>query len=256
MIQKTIDTCCGITLAIQGVCCVVVQYGAINPWFFPFPLLWLTTSILGGIVATFSVYLLIREKLYGRSTRAESIVICTMNLIIVVFLQVSYGYQNVDLQEGNDYSTDIVDAPSHQLTTDERMAFKEASDVWGFLAIPHRIRKADIDSIILPASDFHSTLIVKKAINRMGWLLRRHSDGKIIDDSINETYTFKAGVHILYDRSDVVVRIVSNPLGYTTVDIRSSSSDHRRDWGMNNLIIKTLAEEIKGVARSYSPTDS
>ena len=148
MIQKTIDTCCGITLAIQGVCFVVVQYGAINPWFFPFPLLWLTTSMLGGIVATFSVCLLIREKLYGRSIRAESIVICTMNLIIVVFLQVSYGYQNVDLQEGNDYSTDIVDAPSHQLTTHERMTFKEASDVWGFLAIPHKIRKADLDSYL------------------------------------------------------------------------------------------------------------
>jgi len=70
MIQKTIDTCCGVTFAIQGVCCVVVQYGAINPWFFPFPLLWLTTSMLGGIVATFSVCLLNREKLYGRSIRA------------------------------------------------------------------------------------------------------------------------------------------------------------------------------------------
>ena len=256
MIQKTIDTCCGITLAIQGVCFVVVQYGAINPWFFPFPLLWLTTSMLGGIVATFSVCLLIREKLYGRSIRAESIVICTMNLIIVVFLQVSYGYQNVDLQEGNDYSTDIVDAPSHQLTTHERMTFKEASDVWGFLAIPHKIRKADLDSIILPASDFDSTLIVKKAISRMGWLLRRHSDVKMTDGSISETYTFKAGFPTLYVRADVVVRIVSNQSGYTTVDIRSSSSADRRDWGMNNLIIKTLAEEIKGVARNYSPTDS
>jgi len=90
----------------------------------------------------------------------------------------------------------------------------------------------------------------------MGWVLRRHSDVKIADDSISETYTFKGGVHTLYDRSDVVVRIVSNQLGYTTVDTRSSSSAHRRDWGMNNLIIKTLAEEIKGVAKNYSPTDS
>ena len=90
----------------------------------------------------------------------------------------------------------------------------------------------------------------------MGWVLRRHSDVKIADDSISETYTFKGGVHTLYDRSDVVVRIVSNQLGHATVDIRSSSSSHRRDWGMNNLIIKRLAEEIMGVARNYSPTGS
>ena len=77
-----------------------------------------------------------------------------MNLIIVLFLQVSFGCQNLNLQKGNDYSTDIVDAPSHQLTTRERMTFKEASDVWGFLAIPHRILKADLDSITLPASVF------------------------------------------------------------------------------------------------------
>jgi len=124
------------------------------------------------------------------------------------------------------------------------------------LAIPHKIRKADLDSIILPASDFDSTLIVKKAISRMGWVLRRHSDVKMTDGSISETYMFKAGFPTLYVRADVVVRIVSNQSGYSTVDIRSSSSAHRRDWGMNNLLIKTLAEEIKGVTRNYSPTDS
>lgn len=90
----------------------------------------------------------------------------------------------------------------------------------------------------------------------MGWVLRRHSDVKMTDGSISETYMFKAGFPTLYVRADVVVRIVSNQSGYTTVDIRSSSSADRRDWGMNNLIIKTLAEEIKGVARNYSPTDS
>ena len=136
------------------------------------------------------------------------------------------------------------------------MTFEEASEVWGFLAIPHRILKADLDSIILPVSDFDSTFIVKKAINRMGWVIRRHLVTKMSNGGTVETYEFKAGFPTLYVRADVVVRLVSNQLGYTMVNIRSSSTSLRRDWGLNNFVVKKLVEEMRDVAKSYSSTST
>ena len=255
MAIKRIHTFCKVTCVIQAVFFVVVQTGVVNNWVVPVPFLWLITSILAGIVAAYGTFLLIREKLYGKSVRVKSIVVYALNLGIVMFLQVSYGYQNLDLQKGNDYSTDIVDAPRHRLTSDKRMTSKEVSYVWGFLSIPHKILKSDLDSIILPVSNLDSTLIVKKAINRLGWVLRRHSVSTTSDGGPSDNYEFKAGLHLL-DRNDVVVRLSSNPSGSVVVDMRSSSVVRRRDWGTNNLIIKRLAGEILDVAKSYRDNDS
>jgi len=256
MAIKIIYSFSTVTCVIQVVFFVVVQTGVVNNWVVPVPFLWLITSILAGIVAAYGTFLLIREKLYGKSVRVKSIVVYALNLGIVMFLQVSYGYQNLDLQKGNDYSTDIVDAPRHRLTSDKRMTSKEVSYVWGFLSIPHKILKSDLDSIILPVSNLDSTLIVKKAINRLGWVLRRHSVSTTSDGGPSDNYEFKAGFHTLLDRNDVVVRLRSNQAGSVVVDMRSSSSVRRRDWGTNNLIIKRLAGEILDVAKSYRDNDS
>ena len=255
MVQNIIDTFCRITLAIQAVCFVLVPYGAVDHQFFPLPFLWLITSILAGIVSAFGMFLLIREKLYVKSVWVKRMTVYALNLGIVIFCQVSYGYQNLDLQKGNDYSTDIVDVPRHRLTADKRMTSKKVSNVWGFLSIPHKILKSDLDSIILPFSKVDSTLIVRKAINRLGWVIRRHSVTTMSDGGPSDNYEFKAGLHLL-DRNDVVVRLRSNPSGSVVVDIRSSSVVRRRDWGTNNFIIKRLGEEILDIAKSYRDNGS
>jgi len=256
MAIKRIHTFCKVTCVIQAVFFVVVQTGVVNNWVAPVPFLWLITSILAGIVSAYGMFLLIREKFYARSLRLKSMVVYAFNLGIVIFLQVSYGYHNLDLQNGNDYSTDIVDAPRHRLTADKRMTAKEVSNVWGFLSVPHKTLKSDLDSIILPFSKVDSTLIVRKAINRLGWVIRRHSVTTMSDGGLSDNYEFKAGLTNLLDRLDVVVRLRSNQSGSVVVDIRSSSVRSRRDWGINNLIIKRLGGEILDVAKSYRDNGS
>ena len=120
------------------------------------------TIILGGIGALFGFGLLIKQRRDNKPARPEAIMVFLMCMFAVVFMQLFFGWQFVfDVTAGNDYSTDIADVPEFQQSKYERLNVKEVSPIWGFMDIPHVIRKADIDTIFLSLSGLESKIIVK-----------------------------------------------------------------------------------------------
>ena len=88
-------------------------------------------------------------------------------------------------------------------------------------------------------------ILIKWAINKLGWLLLRCSDDASTDKVFNETYQVKSGITGIIKRTDVAVRIISANAGVSIIDVRGSSPNSRRDFGFNELVIKELFKELR-----------
>jgi hypothetical protein len=67
------------------------------------------------------------------------------------------------------------------------------------------------------------------------------------DNVFNETYTVIGGITGIRVLTDVAVRVRSNNLGVSAIDIRASSNNSRRDLGFNERVIKELAKTLRGL---------
>jgi hypothetical protein len=65
---------------------------------------------------------------------------------------------------------------------------------------------------------------------------------------LTETFEFKAGLPLLRQRSDVVVRVVSRQNYRAVIDIRSSSPNKRVDLGFNNMMINKIMAQLLEMA--------
>ena len=79
----------------------------------------------------------------------------------------------------------------------------------------------------------------------MGWVLVRRIDNRSADQKFNDTYEFLGSHPIVKQRTDVVIRVVSNTADFSVVDIRSSSPGRRRDLGFNEAMIRMLSDELE-----------
>ena len=108
--------------------------------------------------------------------------------------------------------------------------------------------KSDTGSLVLPMSGLDSKIMIKQAINRLGWVFAGRMDDASTSEGFNETYLLRAGNPGIAGRTDVAVRVVTNNEGFSEVDIHSSSFHSRRDLGFNELMILRLKKEILVVA--------
>ena len=111
--------------------------------------------------------------------------------------------------------------------------------------IPHRILKSDFGSIVLPMSALEVKRVVNQVTNKLGWVLVRRIDNRSADQKFNDTYEFLGSHPIVKQRTDVVIRVVSNTADFSVVDIRSSSPGRRRDLGFNEAMIRMLSDELE-----------
>tara|TARA_B110000967_G_scaffold198743_1_gene232219 strand:+ start:1040 stop:1837 length:798 start_codon:yes stop_codon:yes gene_type:complete len=241
---KIIEVFCGLMLLLQASCVLVVQFRIVDPWFFPATVLFVVFTVFGGIAAVFGVGLWMMARRKQRRFRPDMIAIYFTCLFTVVYTQFTHGRHNFNLRASNDSSTDITNPPLYQLSKYQRLHIKEVSPVWGFMNIPHTIAKADTDSIVLSKSGLESKIIINQVANLLGWVMVRRSDNRSADKTFNETYELLAGNNGLGQRTNFVVRIVSNNEGFSVVDLRSSSPGRRRDFGLNELMIRNFAEEL------------
>ena len=79
------------------------------------------------------------------------------------------------------------------------------------------------------------------------WVLLQRFDDVSNHNGFNETYTVIGGVTGIRVFTDVAVRVRSNNLGVSVIDIRASSNNSRRDLGFNERVIKELAKTLRGL---------
>ena len=249
---KIIEVFCALSLGLNITLYLLVQFQIIEPWYFPAVPVFVLSVILGCVGATFGIGLWIMRNHKQYPTRADTMVIFLMCFVPFTFVQVGYGWQNVNLKASNDYSTDLVNPPLFSLSKYERLVIKEVAPFWGFLDIPHVITKAERDSLVFAKSGLELKRMIIKAANNLGWRMIRRSANTSTDNTFNETYEIAGGYSGIAQRTDLVVRVVSNNGGSAIVDIRASSRGSRRDLGFNEMMIQKLARELAVLSQNSS----
>ena len=206
-------------------------------------------SVLGGFGAILGIILTVNNKLERAPFVLEKLCIFLACISSIVFIEVLYGFENINLAVGNDYSTDAINPPQFNQSKYGRLRFHQMPSFWCFLDIPHKVLKSDTDSLVLPMSGFDSKIIIKQVINKLGWMFVRLMDNASTSEGFNETYLLRAGNPGIAGHTDVAVRVVTNNEGFSVVDIHSSSYHSRRDLGFNELMILRLKKEILVAAR-------
>tara|TARA_B100000787_G_scaffold168473_1_gene157302 strand:- start:94 stop:534 length:441 start_codon:yes stop_codon:yes gene_type:complete len=145
-----------------------------------------------------------------------------------------------------------VNSPLFHLSKYERLLVKKVSPFWGFLDIPHVITKAERDSLVFAKSGLELKRMINKAANSLGWLVIRRSANTSTDNTFNETYEIVAGYSGIAQRTNLVVRVVSNNVDSAIIDIRASSPGRRRDLGSNEVMIPKLARELAVLSQNSS----
>jgi uncharacterized membrane protein YsdA (DUF1294 family) len=220
-----------------------------NPGYIPANLFLLLLIICGGVGAIIGIGLCIKRKFNKISFGGEGLVTFLMCLLSVLGVQLIYGWQSIDLRSaGNDYSTDTINPPQFNQSKHDRLHSHQMPSFWRFLDIPHKVLKSDTGSLVLPMSGLDSKIMIKQAINRLGWVFAGRMDDASTSEGFNETYLLRAGSPGIAGRTDVAVRVVTNNEGFSVVDIHSSATHSRRDLGFNELMILRLKKEILVVA--------
>ena len=251
---KIIEVFCALSLGLNITLYLLVQFQIIEPWYFPAVPIFVLSAILGCVGATFGIGLWIMRKHKQYPARTGTMVIFLMCFAPFSLFQVAYGYgwQYVNLKASNDYSTDLVNPPLFSLSKYERLVIKEVAPFWGFLDIPHVITKAERDSLVFAKSGLELKRMIIKAANNLGWRMIRRSANTSTDNTFNETYEIAGGSSGIAQRTDLVVRVVSNNGGSAIVDIRASSRGSRRDLGFNEMMIQKLARELAVLSQNSS----
>ena len=242
---KIIEAFCALMLGLQVMFFLLVQFQITDPWSFPALVFFVISLILCSVGAILGIGLCIMRKHQQHAVRSDTIVLFLMCLFTAGFFQFVYGWQSLDLTAGNDYSTDITNPPQYQLSKYQRLKVKEVSPVWGFMDVPPKTLKSDADSLVFPKSGMELKVIINKVANKLDWIVARRSDSLTTDKNFNETYELIVGASDVHQRTNLVVRVVSNNDGSSVVDIRSSSPGRRRDFGFNELMIRTLVDELE-----------
>ena len=236
---------CGVSLSLQFLFFILNHYAVINYWDFPAVVFMLATIFLGGIGAFFGIAQAVKNKGDVNPGRNSAIAAYFLCIFTVTTIEIVYGWNNIDLSAANDYSTDLMTPPQFNQSKHERLLAKESSELLGFMDIPHKVRQAETESLILLMSGFDSKILIKQAINKLGWVFLQRSDDASIDKVFNETYLVKGGITGIIRRTDLAVRIISANAGVSIIDMRGSSPNSRRDFGFNELVIKELFKELR-----------
>ena len=225
---------------------LVLQFIFFNfPESYPINFTIVVLIVLGGIGAILGIILTVNNKLEQAPFVIEKLLIFLTCIGLVVFVQVLFGWANLTLAVGNDYSTDVTNPPQYSTNKYKRLALRQRSSILLYMDDPKKVLKAGTDSSVLAMSGRDSTLLVKRAINKLGWMLLGRSDDASTDEVFNETYWVLAGMGGTTFRSDLAVRIISSSKDYSLVDIRSSMPDLPRDLGFNELMIGKLSIKIR-----------
>jgi len=205
----------------------------------------LATIFLAGIGAFFGIAQGVKNKRDLNPRRNNAVVTYFLCIFTVTTVEILYGWNNIDLSAANDYSTDLITPPQFNQSKHERLLAKESFKLLAFMDIPHKVRQAETKSLILLVSGLDSKILIKQAINKLGWVFLRRSDDASTDKVLNETYQIKGGILGRIRRTDVAVRIISANVGESIIDVRASSPNSRRDFGFNELVIKELFKELR-----------
>ena len=259
MLKRTIER---LYIAMLVIPVLLLLDARITLWLtphFPVATLIFGTTLLGLIGAVGGLGVIIKRRLNRQAFRPELLIVCAALFFNAAVVQAKFGFQNVDLKNAHDYSTNIVNPPQFLQTKDQRQLVQTRSvpsKLFGlFLGTPvsDEIFKADTDSIVLPLSGLDSKIVLKRVIERSGWSMTSYSVSSRDHIDFSETYNYHGYVALAKQRSSLAVSIISTQPGRSVIDIRVASRTGYRSLGASVLLIRELASEILLMSQEFVP---
>ena len=250
MYKPKIEVFCAVTLLMTASGLMANQHEWVNSSWYP-PGVFLIPLFLGGFAGVIGIFLIAKSVWSKQLFRIELLFASGLNIFFVIVFQQNIGWQNIDLREGNDYSTDIASIPQYQFINNQRDSVKKAYPLSAIQSSDVTL-KASTGSIFLPYSAPESARLIRKVVNIRGWSVTRRLVLSADNTESIEIFQFEARVPLIGHISDVVIRSIPDKLGSTKIDIRASWRNNKRDLGLNNVIIHTLTTDILNVAYSSS----
>lgn len=244
-----IESLCLAMIAAQSIIFWLSQSFILGNKILPFGT-FVAPAILGFIVGIFGLGVIAKELLNRQPLRLQLLLPSGMCIACFAFYQVNLGWQNLDFRRGNDYSTDIINVPKYTISREHRLNFGETK-FWTLFEVFDKTLKADANSVTVPMSGLDTNRLIRKMALQSGWIGIRHKVLASDSTGLIETFEFKAGLLLLRQRSDVVIRVVSRQNYSAVIDIRSSSPTKRVDLGLNNMLINKITAKVLEMADDF-----
>ena len=231
MAQVCIAITFGLVLTVE---LEVIDYNAypLNPILFT----WVLVTSLVGCLGAGVVFCNLSQVRAQRPDFALLVFIC---LLPMAMFQYIYGIQNVRFDAVNDVSTNLNDPPQFKLSRVDRQSSGHYGEIFGLLKARNQISAhPDISTVTLLATSdlvYRCSLAAAQSLN---WRVS-------IRDPIAKVFEAKAVVRFLKNELDTIIRIRDAGEGYSSIDIRSASSNERADGGLNAYAIESFIVELK-----------
>ena len=257
MLKRTIER---LYIAMVVIPVLLLLDARITLWLtphFPVATLIFGTTLLGLIGAVGGLGIIIKRRLNRQAFRPELLIVCAALFFNAAVVQAKFGFQNVDLKNAHDYSTNIVNPPQFLQTKDQRQLVQTRSVrykqfvLFPLTPVSDEIFKADTDSIVLPLSGVDSKIVLKRVIERSGWSMTSYSVSSRDHIDFSETYNYHGYVALAKQRSSLAVSIISTQPGRSVIDIRVASRTGYRSLGASVLLIRQLASEILLLSQEF-----
>ena len=252
MRKSKIELLCMVMVAAQATFWLLGQSSLVGNDMLP-DATFIIPAILGFILGVVGSSVIVKELLNRQPIRLPLLFACGLSIISFLIYEVNLGWQNLDFRRGNDYSTDIINVPKYKISREGRLNFGETK-FWALFEISDKTLKADASGIIVPMSGQDIRRLMRKIARNSGWIAVRHDVLASSGTGLTETFEFKAGIPLIRQRSDVVVRIASRENHSTLIDIRSSSPNKRVDFGFNNMMINNIRAQLLEMADDVTLT--
>jgi hypothetical protein len=242
MRNSKIELLCLSMVGVQAIFFLLVQSSLVGNKVLPFGA-FIIPAVLGFILGMFGLSVIVKELLNRQPIGFPLLFASGLCISSFLMYEVNLGWQNLDFRRGNDYSTDIMNVPKYKISREDRLNFGETK-FWSLFEMSDKTLKADASSIIVPLPLPDIKRLVKKMARNSGWIMVRHEALGSSSTGLTETFEFKAGIPLIRQRSDVVVRVVSRQNYSAVIDIRSSSPNKRVDLGFNNMMINQIRAQL------------
>ena len=142
----------------------------------------------------------------------------------------------------HDVSTDPDDPPQFVALRDARLACANGVEYSGLRADEHRMRYADLQTVVFPQSPAFLFKAALAAANILQWKIAAavEAEGRIEATATTRLLRFK---------DDVVIRI-RNHNGGAKLDLRSASRVGRTDLGANARRIRHFFQELNNILKT------
>ena len=238
-VLRILSLCCQVSIFVTFILIMIVELEIFNGGEYAISLFLvvciLVTFGIGCLSASFIFYNLSAIRAH-QPDFALLVFLCFLPMVSVHYV---FGIQNLSFEAISDVSTNVDDPPEFRLSRSERQRTTNTGRIFRWLDADNKIAAhKNISSVTLlapPNLVYQCALFTAQVSN---WRIT-------LRDPAMRVFEAKATIPHIYRETDAVIRVLDSGQGYSVIDARSASANHRMDGGLNAQIITFFFNSLK-----------